>query len=218
MTLATEQYELQAGRWPQTGRHILAQFDQDSIVVYQAYRPAIAESAVANRRFGGDFSYSRMSWIKPNFLWMMYRCGWATKEGQERVLAVRIRRDGVDQILAEAVHSTYCAELYGTAEAWKKAVGSSNVRLQWDPDHDPHGEPLKRRAIQLGLQGPILKSYGGDWIVSIEDITGFVRQEHAKLASDGLDGLKTPLELPYPVADPRICERLGLDVTNPFKE
>ena len=31
-----------------------------------------------------------MSWIKPNFLWKMYRCGWATKEGQEIVLAVWI--------------------------------------------------------------------------------------------------------------------------------
>jgi len=27
-----------------------------------------------------------MSWIKPNFLWMMYRCGWGTKEGQQVTL------------------------------------------------------------------------------------------------------------------------------------
>jgi hypothetical protein len=97
-------------------------------------------------------------------------------------------------------------------------VKLSDVRLQWDPDHDPHGHPLKRRAIQLGLQGPILKSYGGDWIVSIEDITSFVRQEHAKLASEGLDGLKTPPEAPYPVADPRVCARRGLDATASSKE
>lgn len=54
-------------------------------------------------RFGGEnFSFSRMSWIKTNFLWMMYRCGWASKHGQERVLAVRILRKGFDEILSKA--------------------------------------------------------------------------------------------------------------------
>ena len=39
--------------------------------------------------FGGDhFSLNRMSWVKPNFLWMMYRSGWGQKEGQVVVLAV----------------------------------------------------------------------------------------------------------------------------------
>ena len=54
-------------------------------------------------RFGGDeFSFSRMSWIKTNFLWMMYRCGWASKKDQERVLAVTVSRAGFDEILANA--------------------------------------------------------------------------------------------------------------------
>ena len=53
----------------------------------------------AHGAFGGDFSYARMSWIKTNFLWMMYRCGWATKEGQEVVLALWLRRDGFDELL-----------------------------------------------------------------------------------------------------------------------
>ena len=56
-----------------------------------------------NFRFGGPlFSYSRMSWIKTNFLWMMYRCGWAAKKGQERVLAVWITREGFQEILSNA--------------------------------------------------------------------------------------------------------------------
>jgi hypothetical protein len=37
-----------------------------------------------------------MTWIKPSFLWMMYRCGWATKPGQERVLAIQITREGFE--------------------------------------------------------------------------------------------------------------------------
>ncbi|WP_211209901.1 DUF4291 family protein [Uliginosibacterium gangwonense] len=87
-----EQYQEQLARWPQQGHHILAQFDADSIYVYQAYGDAIADYALCHQRFGGTFSYTRMSWIKPNFLWMMFRAGWASKAGQERILAIRLRR------------------------------------------------------------------------------------------------------------------------------
>ena len=38
---------------------------------------------------------------------MMYRCGWASKKNQERILAVRLTRSGFDTILANA----YTAEV-----------------------------------------------------------------------------------------------------------
>lgn len=151
--MLTRPYLEQIADWPNGGRHILAQFDRDSICVYQAYRPSIAEYAVANQRFGGEFSYSRMSWIKPSFLWMMYRCGWASKEGQERVLAIRLQRSFFDELLGLAVASTYDPARYTSVRHWKQAVAESEVRLQWDPDHDPAGQPLERRAIQLGASG-----------------------------------------------------------------
>lgn len=86
MRLLTSPYLEQQARWPRSGRHILASFDDESIIVYQAYRPMIARFAIENGFFGGEFSYSRMSWIKPNFLWMMYRSGWGTKENRNRSL------------------------------------------------------------------------------------------------------------------------------------
>src|SRR5215212_8935180 len=107
MSLQTDTYIEQCKRWPGDGRHILAQFDDRSVVVYQAYRPEIGHFAASNQYFGGSFSLSRMSWIKPNFLWMMYRCGWATKDEQTVVLAVRIDRSAFDSILAGAVHSSF---------------------------------------------------------------------------------------------------------------
>ena len=55
-----------------------------------------------------------MSWIKPNFLWMMYRSGWGQKEGQEVVLAVKIKRAAFDTILAHAVRSKHNPDLYPT--------------------------------------------------------------------------------------------------------
>jgi len=68
MKLITEPYVTQLARWPTCGNHILAQFDEQSIVVYQAYRPAIGRFAASHGYFGAGFSLTRMSWIKPNFL------------------------------------------------------------------------------------------------------------------------------------------------------
>src|SRR5581483_8831594 len=95
----------------------------------------------------------RMSWIKSNFLWMMFRSGWGTKEGQEVVLAVWLKRPAFEAVLQQAVHSTFVPELYAGREDWKQAVARSCVRLQWDPDHDPSVAKVERRAIQLGLRG-----------------------------------------------------------------
>src|SRR5437763_2481561 len=133
MNLKTEPYLEQRQRWPASGRHILAQFDDESVVIYQAYRPEIGHFAARNGYFGGAFSLDRMSWIKPNFLWMMFRSGWGTKEGQEITLAVQLRRTGFDEILRLAVHSSYAPEVYASLVDWKARLAESPVRLQWDP-------------------------------------------------------------------------------------
>ncbi|MEG3879337.1 hypothetical protein QT972_18450 [Microcoleus sp. herbarium7] len=44
MNLLTDPYLNQAEKWRQTGRHIRAQFDQNTVVVDRAYRPAIARN------------------------------------------------------------------------------------------------------------------------------------------------------------------------------
>lgn len=68
-------------------RVIMAQFNEETVRVYQAYNHTIADQAVKTGSFGSAFKMDRMTWIKPSFLWMMYRAGWGTKEGQERILA-----------------------------------------------------------------------------------------------------------------------------------
>ena len=42
--------EQRDGVWPKEGRHILAQYDDDTIVVYQAFSPAIADYAVTHQK------------------------------------------------------------------------------------------------------------------------------------------------------------------------
>jgi len=201
MTLSIQPYLEQLPHWPQSGRHILAQFDHDSIIVYQAYRPSIARFAVEHQRFGGEFSYSRMSWIKPNFLWMMFRSGWAAKEGQEHILAVRLQRRFSDAVFVSAVASNYGASGFSTHEDWQSAVANSDARLQWDPDHDPLGHCVERRAVQLGLRGEMLRRYGQEVVLSIEDITPFVVEQRANLKNDFTD-LKTPSERVYQPSGP----------------
>jgi Domain of unknown function (DUF4291) len=151
-----------------------------------------------------------MSWIKPNFLWMMYRSGWGQKEGQEVILAVKIKRSAFDEILAAAVCSKYEPDLHPTETEWKRAVNNSNVRLQWDPDHSPTGGKLERKAIQLGLCGDMLAAYAREWIISIEDISEFVRTQYQNLGD--LERLIVPTETIYPVADPEVATRLQLPI------
>ena len=207
--LLTESHLNQTSKWPKTGRHILAQFDENTVVVYQAYRPAIGNFAAEHGYFGGEFSLNRMSWIKPNFLWMMYRSAWGTTPGQEVILAIWLLRSAFDEILASAVHSNFIPAVYGSEKVWRQAVKSSDVRLQWDPDHHPSGAKLERRAIQLGLRGNVLANYAREWIVNIEDISEFVQQQRQSKEGDRTQ-LLTPCETVYPVIDPDIFQRLGL--------
>ncbi|MCA1993563.1 MAG: DUF4291 domain-containing protein [Coleofasciculus sp. S288] len=210
MKLVTQPYLTQASHWPHAGRHILAQFDDTSVVVYQAFRPAIGHFAAKHGYFGDEFSLNRMSWIKPNFLWMMYRSGWGTKPGQEVILAIQIQRAAFDVILATAVHSNFVPDLYPSEAIWKQAVAQSSVRLQWDPDHHPSGAKLERRAIQLGLRGEVLAQYARDWIMNIEDISEFVQQQYQYVQQRDWKHLRTPHEEVYPVRESPIAERLRL--------
>lgn len=208
--LPVEPYRAQAALWPRAGRHILAHSDAETVVVYQAYRPAIGRYAVEHGRFGGDFSYSRMSWVKPNFLWMMFRSGWGTKEGQEVTLGLRLRRAFFDGLLVAAVPSAWDSRLYATPEDWSRAVGRSDVRLQWDPDHHPSGAKLERRAIQLGLRGAALEAFGRRELVEVINLTDFVAEQRAALAAGGVADLVTPRERVYVPADPAAAARVGL--------
>ena len=209
MTLRVCRYQEQEASWPSSGRHILAQYDAETVVVYQAFHPRIGNEAVRLGRFGDNFSLSRMSWIKPNFLWMMFRCGWATKENQESVLAISLKRPAFDAILNQAVASAFDPALHPSQAEWSAALAQSDVRLQWDPDHAPNGSKCERRAIQLGLRGDVLKHYVSDWIVSIKDITPFVAEQREQAQAGKLERLQTPCETVYPVTDAQYAQ-LGM--------
>ncbi len=206
--LPSAPYLEQHARWPSSGRHILAHFDSETVVVYQAYSREIGHFAIENGCFGGGFGYGRMSWVKPNFLWMMYRSDWGRSPGQEVVLAVRLRRSFFDAILGEAVASSFAASGYANHSDWAAAVQRSSVRLQWDPDHTPTGGKCERRAIQLGLRGQVLQAYGKREALEIIDMSPFVAEQRANV---GAPSLVTPVERVYVPSDPVVRARLQLD-------
>jgi hypothetical protein len=53
VSLPTVSYREQIKTWPQSGKHILAHYDAETIVVYQAYSPAIGKFAARRGYFGG---------------------------------------------------------------------------------------------------------------------------------------------------------------------
>ncbi len=209
--MKTEKYIAQKERIPKSGKQIIGQSENDNIIVYQAFNPKISNYAVEHQRFGGaDYSFNRMSWIKPNFLWMMYRAGWATKEQQERILAITISLENFKNILSQATISSFDDTLFDTHESWKIALAETEVRLQWDPDHDPHGNKQERKAIQLGMKGDILKFFCTEWIIKIEDITPFVREQFEFVKSHQINKLLVPIENVVEIGDDKICKRIGI--------
>ena len=191
-----ELYQKQIELWPKTGHHIMAQYDDEKIIVYQSYRPEIGHFAAKHQYFGGAFSLNRMTWIKPNFLWMMYRNGWGSKPGQEVVLAIHLKREAFERYLSQAVISSYQTDWFETRKSWQEAIQNSNIRLQWDPDHDPYGAKLDRRAIQIGIRGEEIERYSKEDILKIEDISDFVNEQYQHVENKNLDQLLTPKEQP----------------------
>ena len=108
------------------------------------------------------------------------------------------------------MYSTFKPELYQSKEKWQDQVKSSNARLQWDPDHNPYGTKLERKAIQVGLRNDLIKSFSKDDLVEVEDISGFVKEQLEHVKSKRLDLLKTPKEKPFRFRNQALNKKLEL--------
>jgi hypothetical protein len=191
---------------------IRADYDSTSIVVYQAYPKAIAEAALKAGTFVAPFSFGRMTWIKPSFLWMMERSNWGQKAGQEHVLAVRITRTGWEQALAVAVLTHPEKGVYRDEEDWQRQFEQAPVYVQWDPERTLRGAPLDYKSIQVGVSRQVIEQYVSEWIVGISHMTPLVRKMHTLIQSGHAAKAKgfLPKERVYPVTE-TIKKRLGMD-------
>jgi uncharacterized protein DUF4291 len=182
---------------------IRALHTETTVTVHQAYAPAIGLPAARDGRFPAAWKRDRMRWIKPSFLWMMYRCGWGTKEHQETVLAVEITREGFEWALRHACLSHYERVLHTDQAAWKRELRRAPARVQWDPERDLHLRPLPHRSLQLGLAGEAVRHYADEWTVAITDVTPLAHEIHAHVRAGDLDTAARllPDERPYPAAE-----------------
>jgi hypothetical protein len=133
---------------------------------------------------------------------MMYRSGWATKENQERILAIDLLREGFDLILKNAVLSSFEERVYKTHQQWKQRLQEAEVRCQWDPDRDIYGNPLNRRAIQIGISGRMVIHYINEWIKNISDITDKVTKMRSDINQNNFNFDDLPDEKEYSVENP----------------
>ena len=182
-------------------RQIRAVQTETTVRVYQAYSPEIADAALEKQTFVAPFKRDRMTWIKPSFRWMAYRCGYGRKPGQERILAIDITRDGFEWALAHAALSK--PRVDQDTAAWKQQLKTNPVRVQWDPERDLHHTALNFRAIQVGLGGEAVERYVDEWITAVTDVTPVMRDIAGLLATDRLDlAVKlVPDEPPYPLSE-----------------
>ncbi|KAL4891212.1 hypothetical protein BDV59DRAFT_182755 [Aspergillus ambiguus] len=179
-------------------RVIRAKYSPTTITVYQAYSPEIASAAVKAQKFVSPFRRQRMTWIKPSFLWMAYRSGWASKPNQEHILAIEITREGFEWALRHSCLSHARAK----DEEWHKKLQCSPVRVQWDPERDLSFRPLGYRAIQVGLGQDSVDRYVDEWTVSITDVTATMKQVAQYFADGKVEEAKAclPEERAYPIS------------------
>jgi hypothetical protein len=184
-------------------RGIRALHTASTITVYQAYAPEIGLPAIRDGRFPAAWKPDRMTWIKPSFLWMMYRSDWGTSAAQETVLAVEITRVGFDWALRHACLSSYVRGLYPDRGTWQRALKRAPARVQWDPERDLNLRPLPHRSLQLGLSGEASSRYADEWTVSINDVTPLAREIRTLVNGGDLDSATRllPQEQRYPAGD-----------------
>ncbi len=181
-------------------RQVRAAYSEQTVTVYQAYNVKLGEYAAAHGHFPATYNRGRMTWIKPSFLWMMYRSGWATKPRQERVLAIEITRAGLEWALAHAALSHYQPAVHANRDEWAGSLRRP-VRVQWDPERSLSLRPLAYRSLQVGLSGEAVDRYVDDWIVGFRDVTGLAHRIRDLVRAGDHDAARAalPVERPYPL-------------------
>jgi hypothetical protein len=181
-------------------RQIRARYDDDTITVYQAYSDTIGKAAVTAQKLNAspEFKLGRMTWIKPSWCWMMYRCGYSYKDNRQTcVLAIKMKHEGFLKILENARLS------HGENKNM-----DAIVVVQWDPERSPNMAKLSYRSIQIGIPSQMTKTWIDEWIVGIEDVTERARKLKAELDENAditVEKLREkgllPEEKPYEVPD-----------------
>ena len=201
---------LELGTWdavqsglPSADRHILVQSDDDTVVVYQAFDAEISAHAVAHGAFGGHaWRQDRVSAIRLSLTDVLHRSNWGQDVGEERILAIRIKRAGFDSLLRQAIHREFQEGLYDTKRSWQLATRYSQVSIEWGPDRDLNGAALGRQTARFGMRHKALQNFATTWIDEVIDLTGWLKGVRNRR------DLQVPIVAIYPVGDEGLVDRL----------
>ena len=186
-----------------SSHEIRADYDRDTITVYQAYGKEIAIPALKAKCFQPPFSLNRMTWIKPSFLWIMERSGWATKSNQEHILGIKIKRVSWEKALRAGVLTSFDKRVYGSHTEWQTTFDNAMIHIQWDPERSLRGAKLEHRSIQVGVSRHLIHEYVNDWTVDIKDYTPLAKKISSLCKEGHHDKAKLllPAERIYPLND-----------------
>jgi len=190
-------------------RQIYAHYDDDGVIVYQAFAPRIVQAALEKGTFGAGFNMERMTWIKPSFAWMLYRSGYATKTRQEAILKIKLTHEGFREILNQSVETSFNPSVYQDEDDWRRTLKKSKVRHQWDPERNLKLGKIDRRAIQIGIRGWVVNKYVNEWIIGLEEVTELAHEIYQAAKNRGKDLPTVPNERVYPI-DESLQHRLGI--------
>ncbi|MBQ4822640.1 DUF4291 domain-containing protein [Aquimarina sp. MMG016] len=192
-------------------QEIRADYNRETITVYQAYGKSIALPAIKNNRFESPFSFNRMTWIKPSYLWLMERSNWGTKSNQEYILVVKIKRASWEKALSLGVLTDPDKAIYKSGASWNKEFQNAKVHIQWDPERTLKGAKMKIRSIQVGIGRDLIKEYNEEWIQEITDLTPLTKKIRLLLKQGKYKEAKrlVPNEKIYEVSDD-IKQRIGI--------
>ena len=157
-------------------QEIRAEFDKETITVYQAYNKDIALPAIKNNTFEKPFSFYRMTWIKPSFLWLMERSNWGNKSNQDYILKIKLKRESWEKALSMGVLTDPDKQIYSSGREWEKQFKEAKIHIQWDPERTLRGSKLQERTIQVGISRHLIEEYNNQWISEIIDITPLVKK------------------------------------------
>ncbi len=191
MPLIHESYASHEQHLPAQGKFIIAQFNNKDIILYQAFKSSIAEYAVREQRLGGpDYDFSRSTCFKPSFLWMMYYSGWAKKEDKENILAITVSRANFELLLEQITND------------------DAEVKLTWASYYDLRGDKTNRQSARLRLSGQTLRRFNDEMILSIENITPYVKEQQGLMLHNNTDAIMLPVERVYTPANLALLGRI----------
>ncbi|MGH1339509.1 MAG: DUF4291 domain-containing protein [Aureispira sp.] len=183
-------------------QEIRAHYNKDTITVYQAYKQQIALNALANNKFEKPFSFHRMTWIKPSYLWLMARSNWGTKSNQEYILGIELKRAYWEQALSKGILTHPDKNVYTSGKEWDLAFQQAPIHLQWDPERTLRNAKLPIRSIQVGIGRSLIEAYNTEWITRIVDYTPLTKKINALRKKGKYKEAKRllPVERVYPLS------------------